>query len=107
MIVVATSYFDTYANYQIGYDLISQSKQTNSSVVTFYGILNVTGNYVSWSSGSAWVWGTQWGLGTYYSRGSYVIVQQSNVTIYHDANGNFTGTLNGGINTSYKSCNAS
>lgn len=107
MIVVATSYFDTYANYQIGYDLISQSKQTNSSVVTFYGVLNVTGNYVSWNSGSAWVWGAQWGLGTYYSRGSYVIVQQSNVTIYHDANGNFTGTLNGGINTSYKSGNAS
>ena len=63
MQVVATSYFDTWANYQVGYDLISQDVATNTSKVKFYGVLNVTGNNISWSWANASVWGASNGTG--------------------------------------------
>lgn len=106
MNVVGTSYFDTWANYQVGYDLISQSVANNTSTVRFYGVLNVTGNNISWGWANASVWGASTGIGTYYSRGSYTVVSQQ-VTLYHDNNGNYSATLSGTLSSSYKSGTAS
>ncbi len=68
-----------------------------------YGILNVTGNSISWSSGSASVHtsGLQ-SIGTYYSRGSYVVIQRD-FTFGHDSNGNFSAYIGASISTTYKS----
>ena len=106
MQVVGTSYFDTWANYQVGYDLISQSVANNTSTVKFYGVLNVTGNSISWSWANASVWGASNGIGTYYGKGSHVVVSQQ-VTLYHDNNGNYSATLSGTLSSSYKSGTAS
>lgn len=67
-----------------------------------YGILNVTGNSISWSSGSASVHTESQGIGTYYSRGSYVVIQRD-FTFGHDSNGNFSAYIGASINTTYKS----
>ena len=106
MNVVGTSYFDTWANYQVGYDLISQSVVDNTSTVKFYGVLNVTGNNISWSWANASVWGASNGIGTSYNNGSYTVVQQQ-VTITHKADGTYSGTLSGTLSSSYKSGTAS
>ena len=106
MNVVGTSYFDTWANYQVGYDLISQSVENNTSTVRFYGVLNVTGNNISWSWATASVWTKSNGIGTYYGRGSHVVVQQD-ITITHNADGNYSGTLSGTLSSSYKGGTAS
>lgn len=106
MNVVGTSYFDTWANYQVGYDLISQSVVNNTSKVKFYGVLNVTGNNISWSWANASVWGASNGIGTWYGNGSYTVVSQE-VTITHKADGTYSGTLSGTLSSSYKSGTAS
>ena len=100
--VLGTSNFDTYANYQLAYDLLSQDTSTNSSRIRLYGILNVTGNSISWSSGSASVHTESAGIGTYYSRGSYTVIQRD-FTFGHDSNGNFSEYIGASINTTYKS----
>lgn len=106
MNVVGTSYFDTWANYQVGYDLLSQSVENNTSTVRFYGVLNVTGNNISWGWATASVWSASTGIGTYYSRGSHTVVQQD-VTITHRADGTYSGTLSGTLSSSYKGGTAS
>ena len=88
MQVVGTSYVDRWANYQVGYDLLSQDVATNTSSVRFYGVLNVTGNNISWVWGNASVWGASASLGTSYNKGSYILVQQD-VTIYHNSDGTY------------------
>lgn len=100
--VLGTSYFDNYANYQLAYDLLGQSTANNSSTVRLYGILNVTGNSVGWSRGSASVHTESQGIGTYYSRGSYTVIQRD-FTFYHDNNGNFSSWIGASISTSYHS----
>ena len=99
--VVGTTQFDTYANYQLAYDLLSQNVAGNYSVVRLYGILNVQG-YISWSSGSASVHTESQGIGTYYGAGSHIVIQRD---FYwgHDANGNFSVWIGASINTTYKS----
>lgn len=67
-----------------------------------YGILNVTGNSISWSSGSASVHTESAGIGTYYSRGSYTVIQRD-FTFGHDSNGNFSAYIGASISTTYKS----
>lgn len=94
--------FDTYASYELSYDLLSQNIQSNYSTVRLYGTLHVTGNYVSWSSGSASVHTESGGIGTYYSRGDYLLIQRD-FTFYHDNNGNFSSWIGGSISTTYKS----
>lgn len=106
MQVVGTSYFDTWANYQVGYDLISQSRENNTSTVRFYGVLNVTGNQISWAWANASVWGTTWGLGTSYGRGSHTVVQQD-VVITHNNDGTYSGTLSGTLSASWTGGTAS
>lgn len=101
MPIVGTLYLSG-CNYQFGYDVISQDVASNSSTVSFYGILNVTNNYVAWSSGTAWVHTAQAGMATRYNRGSYVVVQ-SNFTFTHNADGNLTLAPGYGINTTFTS----
>lgn len=106
MNVVGTSYFDTWANYQVGYDLISQSVANNTSLVRFYGVLNVTGNQISWGWASASVWGASNGLAGQYFNGSHVVVQQD-VTIDHKPDGTYSGTLSGTLSSSWTGGTAS
>lgn len=101
MPIVGTLYLSG-CNYQFGYDVISQDVASNSSTVSFYGILNVTNNYVAWSSGTAWVHTAQAGMATRYNRGSYVVVQ-SNFTFTHNADGNLTLAPGYGISTTFTS----
>ena len=89
-------------NYQVGYDLISQSTANNTSTVKFWGKLNVTNNYISWSSGSASTWGKSVGIGTYYSKGSHTLVTNQ-VTITHKADGTYSATLSGSLSTTFVS----
>ena len=106
MNVVGTSYFDTWANYQVGYDLISQDVANNTSTVKFYGVLNVTGNNISWSWANASVWDASNSLSTSYNNGTYTVVQTT-ATITHKADGTYSGTLSGTLSSSYKSGTAS
>lgn len=99
---LGTTYFDNYANYELSYDLLSQSTQGNYSVVRLYGTLHVTGYSIGWSWGTASVYTESAGIGTYYSRGDYVVIQRD-FTFYHDNNGNFSSWIGGGISTSYHS----
>ncbi len=106
MTVVGTSYFDTYANYKVGYDLISQDATTNSSYVRFYGVLEVTGNKISWAWANASVWGASASLGGTYYNGSHTVVTQE-VTLYHNNDGTYTNTLSGTLSASWTGGTAS
>lgn len=101
MKVVGQVNFD-YANYQVGYDVLSQDKSTNSSRVRFYGVFNTYNRNYYWDSGTAGVWNTYVPIGTYYAmNGSYTLVSED-VTLYHDQNGEYkNGYLSGSLNTSY------
>lgn len=92
-------------NYELAYDLLSQSVSSNSSTVRLYGILHVTNNYVSWSSGSASVHtsGLQ-GIGTYYSKGDHTLITRD-YTWTHDANGNFSIYIGASLSTTFVSGN--
>ena len=103
--IVGTVYLSG-CNYQVGYDLLGQNTAGNYSTVRFYGILNVTGTYVSWSRGTASVWGVSAGLATRYNRGSYTVVTQD-VNIGHDNQGNYSGTISGSLSTTFVSGTAS
>ena len=95
----------TNCNYQVGYDLLSQNVAGNYSTVRFYAVLNVNG-YISWSRGTASVWDTTVGLATRYSEGSHTLITIDR-NIYHDNNGNYSGTLTGTLSTTYVSGTAS
>ena len=89
-------------NYEIGYDLISQSTANNTSYVKFWGILHVTNSYVSWSRGTANVWGSNTTLSTRYNKGDYEVTNQY-VTLYHNSDGSYSHSLGGTLSTSYTS----
>lgn len=90
-----------YANYQIAYEVLSQDKSTNSSRVRFSGILNTYSYDIYWDRGSAQIWDKTVQIGNYYTRrGSYVVVS-TDVTLYHNNNGNFSTTLTGSFNTTF------
>lgn len=90
-------------NYELAYDLLSQSTADNTSSVRLYGILHVTNNYVSWSSGSASVHtsGLQ-GIGTYYSKGDHTLITRD-FTFTHDGNGNFSTYIGASLSTTFVS----
>lgn len=100
MIVVGTKSLNNSTNIQIGYDLISQEINNNRSLIRAYLVLNVGGTYVTWTRGSAAVQGLNVNIGTYYSRGSYTLVTNE-FWVAHDVNGNFSGTLTGGLWTTW------
>lgn len=89
-------------NFQIAYDLISQSTTNNTSTLSIYGILNVTNSYVAWSSGQAWTHNNRVGLATRYNQDSYVLTQ-GNYTFPHDANGNCNVSVGYGLSSTYTS----
>lgn len=93
-------------NYELAYDLLSQSSENNTSNVRLYGILHVTNNYISWSSGTASIHTESAGIGTYYSKGDYVVIQRD-FTWAHDANGNFSATIGYGLTTTFVSGSSS
>ena len=90
-------------NYELAYDLLSQSVANNTSTVRLYGILHVTNNYISWSSGSASVHvsGLQ-AIGTYYSRGDYTVITRD-FTWSHDNNGDFSMFIGASLSTTFVS----
>lgn len=91
-------------NYQLAYDLISQNIANNTSKVKLYGILNVTNNYISWSSGTATVHTETGGIGTYYTKGSHTLIERE-FNFGHDSNGNFNNYIGASLNTSFVSGN--
>lgn len=93
----------SWGSYSLAYDLLSQSTTNNTSTVRLYGILNVTGSYVSWSRGSASVHtsGLQQ-IGTYYGNGSHIVILRD-YTFTHDSNGNFSTTIGASLSTTYTS----
>lgn len=102
---MATSLGIVYLNgfsYELAYDLVSQSVEGNYSTVRFYGILHVSNNYVSWSSGSASVHTASTGIGTYYSRGDHTLIT-ADFTFVHDSNGNFSAYIGASLSTSFVS----
>lgn len=101
MTVLATAYMNG-CNYQVGYDLISQSVANNTSTVRVYGVLNVTNNYISWSSGAARVYNTTNTLSTYYSKGSYTLAQET-ITVTHNNDGTKSFYCGGSMTTTFVS----
>lgn len=102
MNVIATSYFDNYANYQLGWDLLSTNLEVGYHTIRIYGVLNVTGNNISWSSGTARILDTVANIGTYYSNGSYTLVTKDQI-VYINDQGQASMYVDGSINTTYKS----
>lgn len=91
--------------YSLGYELLSQSVSNNSSVVRLYGILNVSNNYVAWSSGSASVHTSGLAaIGTYYVKGSHTVITRD-FEWGHDANGNFSVWIGASLSTTFVSGN--
>lgn len=103
--MVGSPVYMSGCNYQLGYDLISQSAVNNTSTVRLYGFLNVTNNYVSWSSGSASVHTSGLvGIGTSYSKGTHIVIYRD-FTWSHDANGNFSVWIGASLSTTFVSGN--
>ena len=91
-------------NFQLQYDILSQSQVNNTTTVRFYGILNVTGSYVAWDSRTkAWAhYSENRNFAYRYNRGSHELVR-GDYTFTHDANGNKTQNVGYGIETSFVS----
>lgn len=89
-------------NYELAYDLLSQSVANNTSTVRFYGILHVTNNQISWDRGRAWAHYSSSGLNTYYSRGDYTVVT-GEYTFTHNNDGTFSIHIGAGISTTFVS----
>ena len=89
--------------FEAAYDVLEQSVKGNYSKVRYYGILHVTNNYVSWSSGSAYVYFSgNVQLGTYYSKGDYTVVQYEHIN-QHNSDGSLTIGVNFGLSSSFTS----
>lgn len=99
--VLGTVYLNG-CNYQLSYDLLSQSTANNTSRVRFYGVLNVTNNYVSWSRGTASVHTASTGIGTYYSKGSHTLIT-ADFTFTHNSDGNFSAWIGASLSTTFVS----
>lgn len=102
MATVAKTIYLSGCNYQLQYDILSQSQANNTTTVRFYGVLNVTNNYVSWSTSKrVWVHYIESSyFDTYYSRGSYTLVQ-GDWTFTHNSNGDLTQNVGFGIDTTF------
>lgn len=93
----------TGCSYELTYDVISQSVEGNYSTVRFYGVLHVSNNYVSWSSGSASVHLSGWqSIGTYYGRGDHTLITRD-FNFYHDDNGNASVYIGASLSTTFVS----
>lgn len=108
MATVAGTIYLNGCNYQLQYDILSQSQANNTTTVRFYGVLNVTAGWVNWSnSRKVWVhYAESSSFGNYFTTGSYTLVQ-GDFTFTHDANGNKTQNVGFGIDTSFVSGSSS
>ncbi len=102
MTTVDTSYFDTWANYSVGYDITETNKTNGYYKLKVYGVLNVTGNNISWDWGNATVQDKTVGISSSYGNGSYTLVSKE-IQVNVDANGYSSVYIGGNISTSYKS----
>lgn len=104
MATVAGTIYLNGCNYQLQYDILSQSQANNTTTVRFYGVLNVTNNYINWStSRRTWVhYAETSNFGTYFTRGSYTLVQ-GDFTFTHNSQGDLTINIGYGIDTSFVS----
>lgn len=104
MATVAGTIYLNGCNYQLQYDILSQSQANNTTTVRFYGVLNVTNGWISWdTSKRVWVhYAENKSFSNYFTRGSYTMVQ-GDYTFTHDANGNKTQNVGFGIDTSFVS----
>ena len=103
MATSAGSFNLTGCSVELKYDILNQDQANNSTDIRFYVVLNVSNNYISWSSGSAWVhYSGDVGIGTYYSRGSHTILTRD-FTYTHNSDGNLTIRPGYGITTTYVS----
>lgn len=89
-------------NYELAYDLLSQSVANNTSTVRLYGILHVTNNYISWSSGSASVHTESTQIGTYYARGDHTLITRDFIWS-HDSEGNLSIWVGASLRTTFVS----
>lgn len=99
--VLGTVYLNG-CNYQLAYDLLSQNIANNTSTVRFYGILNVTNNYISWTRGTASVHTASTGIGTYYAKGSHTLIT-ADFTFTHNSDGNFSSWIGASLSTTFVS----
>lgn len=91
----------TGCNLQLRYDVLSQSVANNSSKVRLYVVLNVTNNYVNWSSGTAWVHTSgSVGISTYYAKGSHTLLTRD-YTFTHSSDGTLSIAPGFGISTTF------
>lgn len=102
MATVAGTINLTGCNYQLQYDILSQSVANNTTTIRLYGVLNVTNNYISWSSGSASVHTASTGIGTYYGRGSHTLIT-ADFTFTHNNDGTLTIVPGYSLNTTFVS----
>lgn len=95
----------TGCSYSLAYDVLSQDIATNSSTVRLYGILSVTNNVISWTSGTASVHDSgDAAIGTTYYRGDHVVISRD-YTWTHDVNGNWSGWVGASLKTTFVSGN--
>ena len=99
--VLGTVYLNG-CNYQLAYDLLSQNTANNTSTVRFYGILNVTNNYIAWTRGTASVHTASQAIGTRYDRGSHTLIT-ADFTFGHNADGNFSAWIGASLSTTFVS----
>lgn len=99
--VLGTVYLNG-CNYQLAYDLLSQNIANNTSTVRFYGILNVTNNYISWTRGTASVHTASQAIGTYYGKGSHTLIT-ADFTFGHNSDGNFSAWIGASLSTTFVS----
>ena len=102
MATVAGTIYLSGCNYQLQYDILSQSQANNTTTVRFYGVLNVTNSYIRWDT-SKRVWAhyaESKSFGNYFSQGSHIMVQ-GDYTFTHDNDGNRTLNVGYGIDTSF------
>ena len=102
MATSAGSFNLTGCNVELRYDIISQSVERNSTTIRLYNYLNVTNNYIGWSSGSAWVHTYSQNIGTYYTRGSHLLCYKD-FEFTHNNDGTLTIAPGYGISTTYVS----
>lgn len=103
MKVIDTKSVGSYANYQIGYDLLDTNVEKGYYRIRCYGVFNVTGNYWEAYNVKAKVVDKTEDLGyKYYSTGSYTLVSKD-VDVYVDDEGKATYTFSGQLTSSYQS----
>ena len=82
--------------------MLSTNTAGGYHTIRVYGVLNVTNNYIAWSSGSAMVNDNTVGIGTYYGKGSYTLVSKDYI-VYCDSQGHASTWVYGSLNTTFVS----